>query len=255
MKDRYGFFFWLRWILWFAGSFILVSAFWTFLMKVIFGSLEGEEVTITWALAVFGSWFLLVIPFMRKKERIWKRLNDDQEKAVSSWFFGMALFIGLLVASALSWSMGLQSRIHSQGIDPLWGKAVFGSWLAALLPLLVFFYRQADNLFKEAEKNQRGPSHRSVYVERSRRLLPEALADKLKAFPSTLHGGYLVSALLKNGQRVDNIFILNANEIAGIYNRNELNFSAADIVEIEKIDPANLPAYEESKWLRLDGRI
>ena len=87
IKDRYGFLFWLRWIFLFAGSFVASALLWTQLFKSLFGAVAGPELTFTWVIAVFGSWFLLIIPFMRKKEQIWKRLNDDQEHAVDAWLF------------------------------------------------------------------------------------------------------------------------------------------------------------------------
>ena len=88
LKDRYGFLFWLRWIVSFAGSFVVSAAAWTFALQYAFGPIRGAELLITWTVAVFGSWFILVIPFMRKKERIWKRLNTDQESAVDAWLIG-----------------------------------------------------------------------------------------------------------------------------------------------------------------------
>ena len=91
-KDQYGFKFWLGWIVQFAGSFIAAVLFWTFSLTALFGGIRGAEISITWAVAVFGSWFILMIPFMRKKERIWKRLNDDQEKATDAWLLGLRIF-------------------------------------------------------------------------------------------------------------------------------------------------------------------
>src|SRR5437773_125999 len=110
LQDRYGFLFWLKWILWFAGSFIISAIFWTLLIKGIFHEIKGPELTLTWAVSVFGSWFILVIPFMRKKEQIWKRLNSDQEKAVDAWLLGMGVLIGLLIASSFGWSFVFRSE-------------------------------------------------------------------------------------------------------------------------------------------------
>ena len=160
IQDRYGFLFWLKWILWFAGSFIFAAVCWTALMKRLFVSIQGPELTLTWIVAVFGSWFILVIPFMRKKEQIWKRLNQDQERAVDAWFIGMSVFIGLLLASSLAWSIAYKDRLHSiagHGMDMLWAKAVFSSWLLILIPFLVLMYRSADKIFKDAaERCSRG---------------------------------------------------------------------------------------------------
>ena len=258
IRDRYGFLFWLRWILWFAGSFVVAAVFWTTLMRFLFGRVEGPELTITWAISVFGSWFLLVIPFMRKKEQIWKRLNDDQEKAVDAWLAGMGIFIGLLIASSFLWSVVLKERIlaHPSGsFDPLWVKAVFGSWLFILIPFLILMYRKADQIFKNAVDRQTYvPRFRSAYFEQSKRLLPEAIADKVKAIPPTLRGGHVVTAVLRDGRRIPHVFVVNTQEIIGLYDKTSLDFDAKDVVDIEKIDPSDLPAYDETRWIRLDGK-
>ncbi len=254
IKDRYGFFFWLRWILWFAGSFVVAAVIWTTLMKACFGPIVGAELTVTWVVAVFGSWFLLVIPFMRKKEQIWKRLNDDQEHAVDAWFNGMSIFIGLLIASAFFWSFKLKDQIHeSSGFETLWIRAVFGSWLVIVFPFLVIMYRQADRIFKNAVTRQtHTPRYKGVFIERSKRLLPENIAGKIKATRPTLRGGHVVTAILRDGKRVPHVFVVNSSEILGVYDREELGFEAQDVVDVESLATNMLPAYEEPKWLRLD---
>ncbi|MGH7198736.1 MAG: hypothetical protein ACREH5_08375 [Candidatus Omnitrophota bacterium] len=255
LKDRYGFLFWLRWILWFAGSFVVAAAAWTAGMKWAFGPIEGAELTMTWCVAVFGSWFLLVIPFMRKKEQIWKRMNDDQEKAVDAWLFGMGSFIGLLIASCLIWSVILRGEIRSAaGFELRWLKGVFVSWLIILFPFLIFMYRQADRIFKTAVLRQTyAPRFKSVAVDRAKRLLPDEVSLKLRAVAPTLRQGHVVTAHLKDGRRVPDVFILNNREILGIYDRPELDFEGGEVLDIEVMSLDKLPAYEEAKWLRLDG--
>ncbi len=259
IQDRYGFLFWLRWILWFAGSFILAALCWTALMKRLFGAIQGPELTLGWIVAVFGSWFILVIPFMRKKEQIWKRLNQDQERAVDAWFMGMSVFIGLLLTSCLGWSFVFKDRLHSaagQGMDPVWAKAVFGSWLVTLLPFLVLMYRNADKIFKQAVDTQTYiPNFKSIQVDETKRLLPHAITSKIRTFPQALPGGHVVTAILKNGERVSDVFILNYREILGLYDHLELHFQASDIDDVQNVETRDLPAYEESRWLRLDGKV
>src|SRR3989338_3231027 len=149
--DRFGFRFWLSWILWFAASFIGAAILWTFILTSVFGRIQGSELTLTWAVAVFGSWFILLIPFIRKKEQIWKRLNDDQERAVDAWLAAMGIFIGLLVANCLFWIWRLADKIQAgDGFDPTWSKAVFGTWLFLLIPFLIWMYRKADDIMKTA---------------------------------------------------------------------------------------------------------
>ena len=258
-KDAYGFQFWLKWILWFAGSFVLAAIFWTVFLTRVFGQIQSREIVLTWAVAVFGSWFLLLIPFMRKKEQIWKRLNEDQEKAIDAWLFGMGIFIGLLIISEFFWSFWFlrgSRPTSSGGFDPRWIRAVFGTWLFLTLPFLVLMYRRADKIFKTAvaRQTQAGPSFRTHFVEKSRRMLPETIAAKLRGVPPTLEQGHVVTAVLKDGREVPHLFVLNANEILGVYDRTELGFDASDIVGVKPVDADQLPGYEESKWLRLDGR-
>ena len=258
MRERFGFTFWLGWIFWFAASFVLAALFWTSVLTRSFGKISGAEPALTWSVSVFGSWFILVVPFMRKKEQIWKRLNQDQEKAADAWLLGMGIFIGLLVASALFWSFLLRGRIHAPhtGFDPVWTKAVFGTWLFLLLPFLAVMVRTADRIFKTAlaRQTQTGPRFRSSFVEKEKRMLPSHLADQLHYVPETLENGHLVTLILKDGRRIPDVFVLNSNEILGIYDRVEIGFEAGDVAALEPLNLGSLPAYEESKWLRLDGR-
>ncbi len=257
-KDRYGFLFWLQWILWFAGSFVAAAVSWTWLIRWLFGRIAGAELTVTWVVCVFGSWFMLVIPFMRKKEQIWKRLNDDQERAVDAWLLGMGLFLGLLVVSSLGWSVALKDRILSKPVgvlEPLWVKAVFGSWLVFLIPFLIVMYRQADNIFKTAVERQiYNPRYKRVFIESSRRQLPENIVNRLKNIESTIPGGHLVEIRLRNGKKIPYVFIYNSREILGVYDREDLGFSIRDIDGFEVMDKKGLPAFIETKWLRIDQR-
>jgi hypothetical protein len=260
-RDRFGFLFWLGWILAFSGSLILAGLFWTLVMSRLFKRIEGVELTLVWALAVFGSWFVLVIPFMRKKEQIWKRLNQDEEKAADAWLKAIGILAGLLIASGLGWSFifreSLFSRHSGQGFDPRWAKAVFGTWLFLLLPFLVWMYRRADEIFKAAVIRQTHTprAFKSILVEKSKRILPEKIAVKIKATEPTLATGYVVTLKLKDGGQIPDVFVLNSAEILGVYNRDTLGFEVEDVVDAEPIPSRNLPRYEESKWLRLDGRI
>ena len=254
----FGFRFWLTWILWFAGSLTLAALVWTVALTGIFHRIEGPELTMVWAVAVFGSWFLLVVPFMRKKEQIWKRLNQDEERAADAWLAAMALFIGLLIVSSLGWSFVYRRSLgtfSTRGLNSDWAKAVFGTWIFLLLPFLVWMYRKADQIFKAAVIRQKvtGPVFRTLFVEKSKRLLPEKIAKTIQAVPPMLPKGHVVTLRLKDGTQVPHVFVLNSCEILGVYDRQEWGFEARDVVAVE-VAGETLPAYEESKWLRLDGR-
>lgn len=257
-RDPYGFWFWLRWISWFASSLILAAIFWTAVLNFFFGEIQAVELLITWSIAVFGSWFVLLIPFIRKKEQIWKRLNADQEDAVDAWLGTMGLFVGFCVAISLGWSLILKERVmtaHSEGLDKVWFKAVLGSWLTLMIPFLIFMYRKADAIFKTAVAHQTGTHEKPkmVFRERDRRLLPDQIAVRLKNLPETLPQGHVVTVILRDGRRIQNVFILNSSEILGVYNHSGLDFESRDILDIECTSSDQLPVYEESKWLRFEG--
>lgn len=259
MKDRYGFGFWLGWIVWFAGSLILASLVWTVLIERLFGTIRVTELKIMWSVCVFGSWFILLTPFMRKKEQIWKRLNDDQERAVDAWLVAINGFILLFAVAAFFWTWQLRTVLLDADrvpgmLDAGWAKRVFGTWLVLFLPFLVWMYRQADKIFKTAVEHQtpREPLFKKHYIERARRRIHASLSTRLKEIPQTLPGGHIVTAVLRDGRRITNVFILNHAEVLGVYDREVFDFTGADIVDLSVIRLEELPTYEEAKWLRLD---
>ena len=256
-QDSFGFKFWLAWILSFAGSFLLAAVLWTGIYYFLFRQISEPELLTGWAVSVFGCWFLLLTPFMRKKERIWKRLNVDQEKAMNAAFKAMGLFVFFLIASCLGWSLYLRGRIFSSvnTLDPAWAKAVFSTWLVLILPFLVVMYQKADKILKEALARQSalGPKFRTALVEKTKRMLPEAVSEKLKQITPTLQNGHVVTLQLKDGRRISDVFVINSAEILGVYGSSGFNFESSEIVDAEALEI--LPVYEESKWIRLDGRV
>ena len=254
LKDRYGFLFWLRWIVSFAGSFIVSAIAWTVILNRIFGAVEAEELVMTWAVSVFGTWFILVIPFMRKKEQIWKRLNDDQERSVDAWLTGMGFFIGAFVVSAFVWGLVFKQRLLSgtPGLDPVWMRAVFSTWVIILVPLLIWMYRSADRIFKTANERQtREPAFQRQWVTPDRRLLPQALSEKLQKEKPTLSGGHLVKGRFKNGD-VWPLFILNGREVIGAYDYSKTDFDASQLIDVAVEEPVKLPIPDESRWVRFN---
>ncbi|MBI4550291.1 MAG: hypothetical protein HY714_05145 [Candidatus Omnitrophica bacterium] len=245
-KDPFGFWFWLGWIVWFAVSLVLAAVVWTRLLDRVFGRIEGIELTATWSLAVFGTWFLFLVPFIRKKEQIWKRLNDDQEAAVDAWLIGLSAFIASGIGATFFWSLKLRGTP--------WLKAVTVTWLALMIPGLLWMYRAAGRIFKSAESRQ-GPEtrrYRKQFVPRNQRLIPEPVSEKIKRMSPTLPKGHVVTVLLKSGVRIPGVFIYDCAEVLGVYDR-DLDFNPAEIEDAELTEPGRLPAFEESKWLRLDG--
>ncbi|MSR78148.1 MAG: hypothetical protein EXS63_08015 [Candidatus Omnitrophica bacterium] len=256
--DPFGFKFWLTWILGFCGSFFLTAFFWTELMTIVFHKIQGRELTITWCVGVFGSWFMILTPFMRKKEQIWKRLNVDQEKAVDVWLLGMGIFIGFLIVSAFAWSWIYRAEISVPGtFNSKWAKAVFSSWLVLALPLLVFLYKQADQIFKSAviRQTREGPLFRTQFVPREKRMLDAELGRKVKMMPETMERGHVAKIQLKDGRMIPHAFILDGRELLGLYDYETFNFSARDIEDVIPLSAEELIPYDPAKWLRLDVKI
>lgn len=254
-KDAFGFRFWLFWILGFAGSFLASAAFWTWAVSAWLGDLSQPEILLTWALSVFGCWFLILTPFMRKKERIWKRINADQEKAIDAWLLGMGLFIAVLIATAFFWSWKMRGQIlAASGLNTLWLRNVIASWLVLTLPFLIFLYKKADQIFKAAHTRQTrlGPQFQTRFLSRSERLLSSSLTEKLKQIPETMEEAHVVDLQLKDGRIIPHVFIFRGNEILGIYDAVEMDFKTEEIMGLKPVE--TFPGYEESRWLRLDGR-
>ena len=84
-------------------------------------------------------------------------------------------------------------------------------------------------------------------------MLPKNLSDKLKKVPRTIQRGHLVTVVLKSGKRVENVFVLDREEVLGIYDAQSLGFKIQDITDLEPADLDRLPVFESKKWLRLDG--
>ncbi len=251
---KYGFGFWLGWIVGFAGLWVASAAVWTFALPFVIGPFTGPAHVVCWSLAVFGSWFLLVIPFMRQKERIWKRLNTDEERAVDAWLAALGYFILLVAGGAVFWTAIFRERLaRGGGFDMAWLKAVLATWLLGLVPGLVFMYRQADRIFRAASERQGARRYRKTPVPRAARLLDGRLARRLADFKETLPGAYVVTAVLSDGRRVPHVFVRKGGEILGVYDRGELGFRGSDVADVLPMGASDLIPYEEDRWLRVDG--
>jgi ABC-type molybdate transport system permease subunit len=258
-KDIYGFRFWLAWIVGFSLSFILIAAAWTFLMKYVFGVIAGPYLAFTWSVAVFGSWLIVVIPFMRKKEQIWKRLDVDQESAVDLWLRMISILILGWILTSLFWTWYYVGAIHESPLRMTpsfsWAKAVFSSWALLLIPFLIVAYRKADVLFDHAAVRQakKTTTFKRYFIPQVKRKLPPVLIEKLKSAPETLADGHVVSVTLKDGRTFEHVFIFKRREILGVYDVDQLDWDASLIQDISVVESETLPAYDESKWVRLDG--
>ena len=192
-------------------------------------------------------------------------MGKHGESSVLWWVGWITLTILSFFACSYFWTGVIARHFGSMdraGAPALWVSAVFGSWMVLLVPLIVLMYNKVDRSYedgrierekKKAPQMPAGFKAKSVYVEDSKRLLNEALRGKLKHMPETLRKAHLVHAVLKDGRRVENIFVMNRKDVLGVYGRDKLDFDIRDIRDIEPADLDKLPAFKEERWLRLDG--
>ena len=266
VQGKGGFFWWLLWIAIAIGSFIFSAIFWTWFITNFFGEIKGTPLTILWTSAVFGSWLLTMIPIIRAKERYWNRLSREDETNVTWWIGWIALTIATFFASAGFWTWFLAKNggsIQDPGAAQRWVFSVFGTWMIALLPLIVVMYQKVDRAYENArlrreEKADQKPKSKTIFIDPSKRILADPLIQKLKKIPATINrgasAGHLVTAVLKDGRKFENVFVANRSEVLGIYGRNNLPFEAKEIVDFEPVNLDQLPFFSEEDWLRLDGR-
>lgn len=268
-QKKGGFYWWLLWIAVAIGSFIFSAIFWTWLITNFFGEIKGTPLTILWTSTIFGSWLLTMVPIIRAKERYWNRLSQEDETNVTWWIGWIALTIATFFASAGFWTWYLAKsggNIQDPGASARWVFAVFGTWMIALLPLMVVMYQKVDRAYEKARvareareaKESERPKPKTVFIDPAKRTLQNPLVQKLKKIPPTLkragNSGHLVTAVLKDGRRFANVFVANQSEVLGIYGYNNLPFEAKEIVDLEPADLDKVPAFTESDWLRLDGK-
>ena len=191
--------------------------------------------------------------------------EPKKQNTVLWWIGWILLTIVSFFVSCYFWTGFIASRVGpmSQGGVPLlWVTAVFGTWLAMLLPLIIVMYNKVDRAYEdkrmaleagEWEKAAKALGVRSISIPEKDRILPKNLSNPLKKVPTTIKRGHLVNAILKNGRRVENVFILDRHEVLGIYNATDFSFKIEEVAALEPVMPENLTVFEAKKWLRLDG--
>lgn len=265
VRKKGGFTWWLLWIAVAIGSFIFSAIVWTWLLTNFFEEIEGAPLTILWSGAVFGSWLLTMIPIIRAKERYWNRLSQDDETNVTWWIGWIALTIATFFVSAGFWTWFFArdgGSIKAPGSAERWVFSVFGTWMVALVPMIVVMYQKVDQAYEKARLRREAapppPRPKTVFIDYAKRTLTDPLAQKLKAWPATIkrggHAGHLVTAVLKDGRRFENLFVANRREVLGIYGYDQLPFEVKEIVDLEPVNLDRAPEFKEEAWLRLDGR-
>lgn len=260
-----GIWFWLKWIMVAVGGFTVSMLFWNWLLLKRFdANLNNPQVAIAWMVAIFGTWFVILIPLMKKKETVMGHMDKQDESTVTWWLIWISLTIGSFFLAVWFWTPFIAARfgsIKNPTTSLLWIIAVFGSWLVALIPLMVFMYQKVDKAYEDArirrelgaQKFKDPVKIKAVFVEESKRRLPKTLTEKLKQVPQTIKDGHLITAILKDGRKIENVFIARRKELLGIYGQEELTFQADDIANFELTDLTHPPDFTQKIWLRLDG--
>lgn len=191
--------------------------------------------------------------------------KKDVQNTVLWWVGWISLTILTFFVSAWFWTGVIARHVGTMDMPAaryLWVAAVFGCWMVLLVPLIILMYNKVDKAYEDVriaretaafEKTKKELRVRSVRVDDDKRLLSKTLSEKLKAHPLAIKRGHLVTAVLKDGRRIDNVFVLDRKDVLGVYGLDALTFDIRDIVDVEPADLDRLPAFETEGWLRLDG--
>ena len=189
--------------------------------------------------------------------------QTKKDQGVVWWVGWITLTILSFFASSYFWTGFIAKHfgdMHKAGAPALWVTAVFGTWMLFLVPLIIVMYNKVDKAYEDAritretaafQKTKSEFKIRSILIEESKRLLKPALSQKLKQLPEIIKKGHLVTAILKDGRRIENVFVMAKREVLGLYDQESLSFEIGDIVDFEPA--AEIPDFKAGKWLRLDG--
>ena len=62
-----------------------------------------------------------------------------------------------------------------------------------------------------------------------------------------------MTAVLRDGRKIENVFIRDKKDVLGVYGVDSLPFRIRDIVDLETAELDRLPNFKAENWLRLDG--
>ncbi len=191
--------------------------------------------------------------------------QKNVQNTVLWWVGWIALTIVTFFASAWFWTGIVARHVGTMDVPAaryIWVAAVFGSWMVFLVPLVILMYNRVDKAYEDAriarestafEKARKEFRVRTVRIDDRDRLLAKELAQKLKKLPEAVKGGHLVTAILKDGRRIENVFVLGGKDVLGVYGIEKMSFAVKDIVDVAPADLDRLPPFETEGWLRLDG--
>ena len=192
-------------------------------------------------------------------------MKKTSESTVAWWLGWILLTILSFFASCYFWTKFIASHVGSMqepGVPILWVAAVFGTWMVLLVLLIIVMYAKVDKAYEDArmvrekaafEKRALSLPFKSIWVEASERILSKSLSQKLKKIPETIRHGHLMTAVLRDGRKIENVFIRDKKDVLGIYGVDSLPFKISDIVDLETADAGRWPDFKTENWLRLDG--
>ncbi len=183
------------------------------------------------------------------------------------WWIGwITLTIASFFVAAYLWTPVIAryaGPMNQKAAPILWVTAVFGSWLIMLVPLIILMYNKVDRAYENARMNRENATTdklakewgvKSVLISEEDRMLSKELRSKIKQLPKAMLRGHLVDAKLRDGRFVPNVFVLDEEQILGVYDFNSKPFIANDIEDLLAADWNKVPAFTHDKWLRLDGQ-
>ena len=193
-------------------------------------------------------------------------MSKRSDNTVLWWIGWITLTILTFFAASWFWTGFIAEHVGSmdkRGVQVLWVASVFGTWMILLVPLIIVMYNRVDRSYEDSRirKEEAAQSARRAasgisfdpISEENRQLGPE-LVKKLKTMPWTIKRGHLVTASLKDGRRIENVFIVDRQEVVGVYGHEKAPFrSASDIADLQAADENKIPAFKTEQWLRFDG--
>lgn len=192
-------------------------------------------------------------------------MKGKSESSVLWWIVWIALSILAFFGASYFWTEFISvhvGNIHQKGVAVLWVTAVFGTWMILLVPLIVIMYNKVDRAYEEARVRREaasGNARRTAAnvkfdpIPEAERLLSQELVKKVRAMPWTIKLGNLVTVALKDGRRIENVFVLDRREVVGVYGYDKAPFRTKDIADVFEAGTRDLPNFETDGWLRLDG--
>ncbi len=194
-------------------------------------------------------------------------MSTSKEHPVLWWIGWIVMTIVAFFIPCYAWTKVFahhSASMSQPGMPALWVTAVFGSWMLFLVPLIIVMYNKVDRAYEDARNARERLAKvllvsrfpvKAITINEERLLLPKLLKKKLKRLPKTLKNGQLVSLELKDGRKIENVFVYGGEEIVGVYGRADFPFDARDAVKVDLTDPSHEPPVDYEKWLRLQATV